>query len=96
MSKTKDGHGHDHDHSHEHTELDSDCLQAFDYLYAYLNGELKDPDSIAMIEHHLDHCRSCYSRAQMEKEINERLKKSGQDKTPPALQNRLKKLIDDF
>ena len=74
----------------------SDCLQAFDHLYAYLNGELKDPKAVAMIEDHLDHCRSCFSRAQIEREINDRLKKSGQDATPPSLQNRLKKLIDNF
>jgi len=76
--------------------LDSDCLEAFDHLYAYLNGELKDPKDVAMIEHHLAHCRSCYSRAQMEREINARLKQSGDPEAPPALQDRLKKLIDKF
>ena len=76
--------------------LDSDCLEAFDHLYAYLNGELKNPKDINKIEHHLDHCRSCFSRAQIEREINERLKKTSADKTPPSLQNRLKKLIDNF
>ena len=75
---------------------DSDCLEAFDHLYAYINGELKDPGAVAMIEHHLDHCRSCFSRAQIEREINERLKQSGKKATPPSLQKRLKKLIDDF
>ncbi len=75
---------------------DSDCLQAFDHLYAYINGELSDPRSVAMIEHHLSHCRSCYSRAQMEREINDRLKNSGQPKPPPGLKSRLDKLIDEF
>ncbi len=75
---------------------DSDCLEAFDHLYAYINGELDDPKSIAMIEHHLDHCRSCYSRAQVEREINERLKKAGCPKPPPGLKNRLDKLIRGF
>lgn len=76
--------------------VDSDCLQAFDYLYAYLNGELKDPEATAMIVHHLDHCRSCFSRAQIEREINERLKGSGKSRVPPSLKKRMKKLIDDF
>jgi len=76
--------------------LDSDCLEAFDHLYAYLNGELKDPKDVALIEHHLAHCRSCFSRAQIEREINERLKQSGDPTAPAALQNRLKKLIDNF
>ena len=77
-------------------KVDSDCLKAFDHLYAYVNGELKDPDAVAMIEHHLGHCRSCFSRAQIEWEINERLKKSKKGKVPASLQNRLKKLIDNF
>lgn len=74
----------------------SDCLKAFDYLYAYLNGELKDAKDVRLIEDHLAHCRSCFSRAQIEREINDRLKQSGQDNPPSSLQNRLKKLIDNF
>ncbi len=76
--------------------VDSDCLEAFDHLYAYVNGELTDKKSVAMIEHHLDHCRSCFSRAQIERELNERLKNSGKNTAPVALENRLKKLIEDF
>ena len=76
--------------------VDSDCLEAFDHLYAYINGELKDPKSVAMIEHHLDHCRSCFSRAQIERQINERLQKSAKDNPPSSLQNRLNQLIDEF
>lgn len=76
--------------------VDSDCLEAFDHLYAYLNGELKDELTLAKIEHHLGHCKSCYSRAQMERKINERLKQSGTDRTPESLQNRLRKIMDGF
>jgi anti-sigma factor (TIGR02949 family) len=76
--------------------VDSDCLQAFDHLYAYINGELKDPKAVEMIEHHLDHCRSCFSRAQIEREINARLKTASTDGAPASLQDRLKKLIDNF
>ncbi len=76
--------------------LNSDCLAAFDHLYAYVNGELKDPQALAMVEHHLNHCRSCYSRAEMEKEINERLRQAGKGAPPASLRKRVKKLIDDF
>jgi anti-sigma factor (TIGR02949 family) len=76
--------------------LDSDCLEAFDYLYAYLNGELKDEKTLAKLEHHLGHCKSCYSRAQMERELNERMKQSDIDKPPEKLQKRLRNLIDNF
>ena len=74
---------------------DSDCLEAFDHLYAYLNGELTG-EPLAIIEHHLSHCRSCFSRMEMERELNSRIQDSGKDKTPEALQQRLYKLLDDF
>lgn len=75
---------------------DSDCLEAFDHLYAYINGELKDPKSLAMIEHHLGHCKSCFTRTQMEREINERMKKTRKDKTPESLKSKLKDLLGDI
>jgi len=76
---------------------DSDCLEAMDHLYAYLNGELgDDPDKFAVVEHHLGHCRSCFSRAQVERILNDRLRKSGKAKTPAALRKRLRDLMGDF
>ena len=76
--------------------VDSDCLEAFDHLYAYLNDELTDPEQLAKIEHHLGHCKSCFSRVQMERELDERIKKSGKTEAPESLQKRLRNLIDDF
>jgi anti-sigma factor (TIGR02949 family) len=74
---------------------DSDCLAAMDHLYAYLDGELKDhPETFALVEHHLGHCKSCFSRAEMERILNERLKKSGKGETPESLKQRLRKLMD--
>jgi anti-sigma factor (TIGR02949 family) len=76
---------------------DSACLEAMDHLYAYLNGALDDrPERIALVEHHLGHCRSCFSRAEMERILNERLKESGQGKAPDSLKRRLRKLMDHF
>jgi anti-sigma factor (TIGR02949 family) len=76
---------------------DSDCLEAMDHLYAYLSGELDDdPEKFAIVEHHLGHCRSCFTRAEMERVLNERLRHSGKSETPEALKRRLRKLMDDF
>ena len=36
--------------------LDSDCLEAFDHVYAYLNNEISDPATLARVEYHLGHC----------------------------------------
>ena len=84
------------DEKHNRETVDSDCLEAFDYVYAYINNELRDQETIDKIEHHLSHCKSCFTRAQMERIINERLKASTQNRTPEQLQTRLKNLIEDF
>jgi anti-sigma factor (TIGR02949 family) len=84
---------HESDH-HEHEDID--CLEAFEHLYTYLNGELDDATARAKLEYHLEHCRVCYSRSQMEQALSERLKNSGQGKTPESLQRRMKDLLRDF
>jgi len=95
MTDKKQDHGHDHDHDHSHdSHIDEiDCLQAIELLYAYLDGELNN-EELEQFEHHLGHCRSCYSRSELETELNKRIKSSGKDKAPDALQKRLKNIID--
>lgn len=75
---------------------DSDCLEAMDHLYAYLNGELDNKITITKVEHHLSHCKSCFSRAEMEREINKRLKESNKEKAPESLRNRLRDLMKNI
>jgi len=72
---------------------DNDCLEAMDHLYAYLSGELDDHITSSRIEHHLSHCKSCFSRAEMEREINKRLKESPKVETPETLKKRLQDLL---
>jgi len=71
-----------------------DCLEAIDNLYAYLDGEIQDPEIIARFEAHLDHCHTCYSRTEMEKALNDRMEASAEKEVPESLRNRLRDLID--
>jgi len=81
----------------EHPDHDDiGCLEAIEAFYAYLDGELDDPESIAQFEHHMAHCRSCYSRTQMERMLNERMKASGRSTAPDALRDRLRNLMKKF
>ena len=73
-----------------------DCIEAIGHLYAFLDGEILDPNSKTAFEQHLSHCRSCYSRSQFEKELNKRIKDSAQSETPDSLKDRLKNIIDKF
>jgi len=71
------------------------CLEAIESLYAYLDGEL-DVDSVAKVEQHLAHCRSCYSRSELERRLAERVQNAGRARAPDALKARLRRLIDEF
>jgi mycothiol system anti-sigma-R factor len=75
---------------------DIGCLQAIEAFYAYLDGELDDPASIADFEHHLEHCRSCFSRVELEKTLNERMQKTAKRESPDALRDRVGKLMEKF
>lgn len=87
MNSTTDKHDHGGDIG---------CLAAIEAFYAYLDGELDDPQSIADFEHHMSHCRSCYSRADVEKLLTQRMRESAASGAPKSLQDRLRKLMDEF
>jgi anti-sigma factor (TIGR02949 family) len=79
---------------HHHGGIEEiDCLEALEQLYAYLDGELDDEVERAKFENHVQHCRSCFSRRELEKELNRKLKRSADGEVPESLQNRLKDLI---
>jgi anti-sigma factor (TIGR02949 family) len=85
------------EHKHEEKEReDVDCLVAIEMFYAYMDGELDDPESVAEFEHHLEHCRSCFSRAEFEGLLTERLRKAATERAPDALRDRLRILMDNF
>lgn len=82
----------DHDKNHSHID-EIDCTQAIELLYAYLDSELDDTE-LEQFEHHLGHCKSCYSRSELETALNKRIKESSADEVPETLQSRLKDIID--
>lgn len=71
-----------------------DCAEAIGHLYAYLDGELTDKVALAQFEEHLEHCKSCFSRAQLEGALSNRLKSLYKDEVPDSLQDKLKNIID--
>ncbi len=86
MNNDKDTHHHD----------DIGCLRAIEAFYAYLDGELDDPASVAEFEQHMRHCRSCYSRKEIETLLSERLKRTADAHAPEQFKDRLRKLMDEF
>lgn len=81
-------------HDHDSTPEEIGCLESIEVLHAYLDGEIGDPAELARIEHHLGHCRSCYSRAELERRLGQRLGAGGRQRAPESLQRRLRALLD--
>ena len=75
---------------------DIGCLAAIEAFYAYLDGELHDPRSIEDFERHMAHCRSCFTRAELEGLLNERLRELARHRAPDRLKTRLRDLINRF
>ena len=80
--------------THDSDPEDIGCLEALEAFYAYLDGEIDDPEKIADFEHHMSHCRSCFSRTEIERALTDRIKESGKSRAPDALRTRLRKLMD--
>jgi len=85
----------EHNHSKDNAMEDIGCLQAIEQLYAYLDGELSQVEK-NHFEHHMQHCRSCFSRKELEMKLTRQLKESADGEPPESLQKRLQDLIDKF
>ena len=75
------------------TETDNiSCEEALRRLFDYLDREL-DAHAHGEVEQHLHRCRSCFSRAEFERRLKERLREASQAQAPRRLQARVKRLL---
>ena len=88
-----------HDH-HDHPDIG--CLEAIEGLYALLDGEIRSPETAKEIEAHVAHCKSCFSRAEVEKIITEKIRSLHQagagrgQKAPERLQRKLRDMLENL
>lgn len=82
-------------HDNNHIE-DIDCTEAIGHLYAYLDDEIDDMESLAKLENHMKHCKSCFTRSEVERALSGRIQKAAKSHAPASLQNRLRDLIQKF
>jgi len=71
------------------------CEEVIEQLFTYLDGELDHVHSEA-IGRHLEHCRDCFSRAQFEERLRQRIRESAMTQAPDRLRNRVKWLLDRY
>ena len=68
-----------------------DCEQALARIFEFIDHELNAGERDAMQEH-LHTCKSCFSRAEFERRLKEKLTRL-REETPPGAQARIEKLI---
>ncbi len=76
------------------TEIRS-CEEALRLLAAYLDREL-EPSGSRQLERHLEICRSCYSRAEFERRLKDRIAELGREPVHAGLADRVHALVRTF
>jgi mycothiol system anti-sigma-R factor len=71
------------------------CEEVLEHLLAYVDQEL-DSEKKAEIDHHMERCRGCYSRAEFEKRLKERIMGTGLSEAPERVRRRVRLLIEKF
>jgi anti-sigma factor (TIGR02949 family) len=72
-----------------------DCEAALRRLAELLDGELDEAPRSA-VEHHIDTCRSCYSRAEFERKLKSRLRELRDEPVDPAFENHIGEIARGF
>jgi anti-sigma factor (TIGR02949 family) len=71
------------------------CDEAVRLLAALLDGELHG-GPLEAVEHHLEVCRSCFSRAEFEGRLKAEVGRLRQEAVPPSFEDRVRRLLNSF
>jgi hypothetical protein len=71
------------------------CEEALKHLLAFLDQELGEVKH-REVEHHLEICRTCFSRAEFEKLLKTRLREAGRGTVRASFEKRIKTLLGRF
>lgn len=72
-----------------------DCDEVMRQLFDFLDGEV-DETAEHEIHHHIDECRSCFSRVEFERVLKERIRGSKDEALPESLQKRVADLMKNL
>jgi anti-sigma factor (TIGR02949 family) len=73
----------------------TNCEEALKVLAEHLDREL-DERRDAQLHSHLESCRSCYSRAEFERQLKAHIRALGTDEVPDDLASRIAGLLSTF
>lgn len=71
------------------------CEDVIDKLLEYLDHEL-DAEAEADIARHIETCRACFTRAEFERKLRQRITETGERKAPDSLRRRIRSLVSRY
>lgn len=71
------------------------CEEVIERLFDFLDHRLDGGQSDA-IQRHLERCRECFTRAEFERRLRERVAEAGTERAPEHLRRRIRTVIDEF
>lgn len=74
---------------------DLTCEEVIDKLLEYLDREL-DAEAEADIARHIETCRGCFSRAEFERKLRQRVTETGEHKAPESLRRRVRSIVSRY
>lgn len=72
-----------------------DCEQVLRVIFAYLDGELGAMEH-ERVDAHLERCRSCFSRAEFERRLQDHLAGLASEPVSSEFEHRIRTLIDQL
>lgn len=74
---------------------DLNCEEVIKTLLEYLDREL-DAEAEADIARHIEDCRACFSRAEFERRLRQRIEEAGEREAPESLRQRVRSIVSRF
>lgn len=74
---------------------DLTCEEVIEKLLEYLDREL-DAEADADIARHIEKCRGCFSRAEFERRLRQRVTETGERKAPDSLRQRVRSIVSRY
>ena len=71
------------------------CEEVIEQLFAFLDQELDD-ETRERIDEHMARCRDCFSRAEFERRLRQRVQETAEIQPPDRLIQRLRRIVDEF
>lgn len=71
------------------------CEEVLEHLFAYIDQEL-DSEKKAEVEHHMEGCRGCFSRAEFEKRFRAKVIETGLSEAPERVHQRVRALLAKY